>query len=102
MPRAFSKQEKEQIRQRLLGAGQKQFTTYGLKKTNVQELAAAAGISKGAFYLFYESKEALLMDLMEQAEASYRQQVLAAVDSPGPSARERLYSILRTAVTLWT
>ncbi len=101
MPRAFTEEERKQISQRLLEAGQKQFTAYGLKKSNVEELAAAAGISKGAFYLFYESKEALLMDLMEQAEVRYRQEVLAVVDSPGLSARDRLYTILKTAFTLW-
>ncbi len=101
MPRAFTEVERKQIGQRLLEAGQKQFTAYGLKKTNVEELAAAAGISKGAFYLFYPSKEALLLDLMEQAEGRYRQEVLAAVDAPGPAARERLYTILKTALTLW-
>jgi len=101
MPRAFTDEERKQITQRLLEAGQKQFTTYGLKKTNVEELAAAAGISKGAFYLFYESKEALLMDLMEQAEVRYRQEVLAVVDSPGLSARDRLYTVLKKAFTLW-
>ncbi len=101
MPRAFTDEERKQITQRLLVAGKKQFTTYGLKKTNVEELAAAAGISKGAFYHFYESKEALLMDLMEQAEVRYRQEVLAVVDSPGLSARDRLYTVLKTAFTLW-
>src|SRR5215510_10921372 len=101
MPRAFTDEERKQISQRLLEAGQKQFTAYGLKKTNVEELAAAAGISKGAFYLFYDSKEALLKDLMEQAEVRYRQEVLAVVDSPGLSARDRLYTVLKTAFTLW-
>ncbi len=101
MPRAFTDEERKQITQRLLEAGQKQFTTYGLKKTNVEELAVAAGISKGAFYLFYESKEALLMDLMEQAEVLYRQEVLAVIDSPGLSARDRLYTVLQKAFTLW-
>ena len=101
MPRAYTQEERKQISQRLLEAGQKQFTAYGLKKTTVEELAAAAGISKGAFYLFYESKEALLMDLMEQAEERYRQEVLAVVDSPGLSARDRLYTIMNTALTLW-
>jgi len=101
MPRAFTDAERKQISQRLLEAGQKQFTAYGLKKTNVEELAAAVGISKGAFYLFYESKEALLMDLMEQAEVHYRQEVLAVVDSPGLSARDRLYTVLKKAFTLW-
>src|SRR5579859_2298950 len=101
MPRAFTDEERKQIAQRLLEAGQKQFTTYGLKKTNVEELAAAAGISKGAFYLFFDSKEALLMALMEQAEVRYRQEVLAVVDSPELSARDRLYTVLKKAFTLW-
>ena len=57
MPKAFSEAEKEMIRRKLLEQGYKQFSTYGLKKTNIDELAAAAGISKGAFYIFYESKE---------------------------------------------
>jgi AcrR family transcriptional regulator len=100
MPRAFSDREKELIRQRLLGQGQKQFAAYGLKKTSVQELAAAAGISKGAFYLFYESKEALLMDVLEQAEQHLRREVLAVVDQAGPSPRARLSAVLKKAFSL--
>ena len=38
MPRAFSEQEKTQIRTRLLEAGGKQFAAYGLRKTTVDEL----------------------------------------------------------------
>ncbi|MBN2550474.1 MAG: helix-turn-helix transcriptional regulator, partial [Anaerolineales bacterium] len=58
MPKGFSDQEKEIIRARLLEQGQRLFSAHGLKKTNIDELAAAAGISKGAFYLFFASKEA--------------------------------------------
>src|SRR5215831_7715955 len=101
MPRAFTDAERKQITQRLLEAGHKQFTTYGLKKTNVEELAAAAGISKGAFYLSFASKAAFLIDLMEQAEARYRQEILAVVDSPGLPARDRLYTVLKKASTIW-
>src|SRR5262245_47292798 len=101
MPRAFTDAERQQITRRLLEAGHKQFTAYGLKKTSVEELAAAAGISKGAFYLFYASKEALLLDLMEQAEARHRQEILAVVDAPGLSARDRLRTVLKRASTIW-
>jgi AcrR family transcriptional regulator len=101
MPKPFSEGEKELIRERLLEQGTKQFSTYGLKKTNVEELAEAAGISKGAFYLFYESKEALFMDVTELAEERFRQEVLAAIDLPGPSPRARLYAILKKAFSLW-
>lgn len=102
MPRAFTEHEKELINTRLLEQGYKLFSTYGLKKTSVGELADAAGISKGAFYIFYESKEVLFMDVVELAEQRFREQVLAAVDLPGPSPRARLFAVLKTAFTTFT
>ena len=101
MPKAFTEHEKELIAGRLLEAGERQFSAYGLHKTNVEELARAAGISKGSFYLFYPSKEALFMDVVERAEKRFRQQVLAALDRPGPSPRLRLLAALKKAFTLW-
>src|SRR6266571_5064610 len=97
MPKAFTEQEKELIRKRLLEQGHKQFSAYGLRKTNVEELAEAAGISKGAFYLFYASKEALFMEVVEQVEERLRQELFAMVDLPGPSPRARLFAILHHA-----
>jgi len=100
MPKAFTEQEKELIRKRLLEQGHKQFSAYGLRKTNIEELAEAAGISKGAFYLFYASKEALFMDVVEQVEHRFRQEIFAMVDLPGPSPRARLFAILHKAFRL--
>src|SRR5258708_14339068 len=97
MPKAFTEQEKELIRKRLLEQGHKQFSAYGLRKTNIEELAEAAGISKGAFYLFYASKEALFMDVVEQVEQRFLQELFAMVDLPGPSPRARLFAILQHA-----
>lgn len=100
MPKGFSDHEKELIRARLLAAGYKQFSAHGLKKVNVAELAAAARISKGAFYLFYDSKEALFMDVAELAEQRLRREILAAVDLPGPSPRARLLAALKRTFAL--
>src|SRR5512139_3322623 len=95
MPKAFSEYEKDLIGNRLLEQGYKLFSAYGLRKTNIEELAQAAGISKGAFYNFYESKEELFMDVIEQAEIRLRREILAVVDLPGPSSRARLVAILK-------
>ena len=100
MPKAFTEYEKDLISKRLIEQGYKLFSVYGLKKTSIEELAQAAGISKGAFYLFYESKEALFMDVAELAEQHFRQEILATVDLPGPSPRARLYAILKKAFSL--
>jgi AcrR family transcriptional regulator len=101
MPKAFTEHEKELIGKRLLEQGYKLFSAYGLKKTNIEEIANAAGISKGAFYKFYESKEALFMDVIEQAEIRVRQEVLAVIDLPGLSPRARLFAVLKKAFTLF-
>jgi AcrR family transcriptional regulator len=100
MPKGFTEHEKELIRKRLVKEGYKQFSAYGLKKTNIEELARAAKISKGAFYLFYESKEALFMDVAELAEQRFRQEVLAMIDLPGPSPRARLCAVFQKAFAL--
>jgi len=101
MPRAFTQHEKELIGARLLEQGARQFAAHGLRKTNVEELAQAAGISKGAFYLFYESKEALFMDVIEEAEQLFRREMLAAVDQPGPTPRARLVAVFKKAFSLF-
>ncbi len=102
MPKGFSAQERDLIRERLIEQGYKLFSAYGLKKTTVEELADAAGISKGAFYLFYESKEALFMDVAEEkAEKRFRGELLAAIDRPGESPRARLLAVLKVAIDLF-
>jgi AcrR family transcriptional regulator len=102
VPKGFTERERELIRERLLEQGYRQFSAYGLKKTTVAEIATAAGISKGAFYLFYESKEALFMDVVEEkAEKRFRQEILAAIDLPGSSPRARLLTVLKKAFSLF-
>jgi len=59
MARKFTEQEKINIRKKLIVECEKSWTKFGYKKTNLGDLCAKAGISKGAFYLFFESKEDL-------------------------------------------
>lgn len=68
-PRAFTEQEKEMIRGKLLDAAESFLSTTGIKKTTVEDLAKAGGISKGAFYSFYESKEILFWEALMREHA---------------------------------
>lgn len=65
---AFTDTEKVNIRQRLREHCEKCWSQKGYKKTNIEELAAASGISKGSFYLFYDSKEEVFLDVMLQLQ----------------------------------
>ncbi|RED89207.1 TetR/AcrR family transcriptional regulator [Cohnella phaseoli] len=85
MPRKFDTDEKSQIQQKLLEAGRSLFSRYGFKKTNVGELAKAAGIASGTFYLFYRSKEELFFDLMEEEEQAIQQIVLRQLENASKS-----------------
>ena len=64
MARSYSERERENIKKSLQKACKQSWTQYGYKKTNVDELCKQVGISKGAFYLFFESKEALFCDVL--------------------------------------
>ena len=64
MPRKFSEHEKDNIRKKLITACTDMWSKYGYKKTSVDELCQQVSISKGAFYLFYESKEALFCEVL--------------------------------------
>ena len=68
MARKFSEREKENIRKSLIDICKQNWTQYGYKKTSVDEICKQAGISKGAFYLFFESKEALFCEVLCSAQ----------------------------------
>lgn len=72
MPRSFTQWEKETIRKSLQEACQQHWTRYGYRKTSVDALCKQAGISKGAFYLFFESKEALFCEVLCSVQEQIR------------------------------
>jgi len=82
MPRSFSEAEKESIRQNLIAECKKSWSVHGYKKTSVSELCTKVGISTGAFYSFYDSKEALFCDVMDNFQQSTRKMFDEMLSSP--------------------
>ena len=78
MARAFTEEEKAHIQLRLLEMGRTLFLSQGMKKTSIEELTQPLGIAKSTFYLFFESKEDLYLELLMQERARLEQQVMAA------------------------
>lgn len=64
MTKAFTEPEKEYIRKKLKESATDCLYRLGVRKTSIDELVRMAGISKGAFYLFYPSKELLFFDVL--------------------------------------
>ena len=65
MPKAFTKEEKEKIDIKLVNAAIESLKLKGIKATTVSELTQSVLISKGEFYQFYPSKEALFFRALE-------------------------------------
>ncbi|MBL8063571.1 MAG: TetR/AcrR family transcriptional regulator [Anaerolineales bacterium] len=101
MPKAFSEQEKETIRAQMREKGKKLFERHGLKKTSVDELTEAVRISKGAFYLFYESKEELFLEILEQIEDEIQTAILEFAIHPAANARTNISTMLRSFLLTW-
>ncbi len=101
MPKAFSEQEKEVIRRTFHEKGKALFEQYGLRKTTVDELAGQVGISKGAFYLFYDSKEELYMEILEGIESDLRTRLFEIVLADDDSARQSVKRLLESMLVSW-
>ncbi len=76
MPKAFTESEKKTLRKKLLNSAENLFNRYGLKKTTIKDLTQAVGISQGAFYSFFDSKEELYFSILEKEEEKIQKEVL--------------------------
>ena len=68
MPKGFTEQEKINISEKLITECKLSWQTYGYKKTSIDDLCKKVGISKGAFYLFFETKESLFMETLKRVQ----------------------------------
>ena len=89
---AFTDEQNEQIRNDLIRAARRCGITIGMRKTSVEQLTEAVGISKGSFYKFFDSKELLFFAVLEDihtecfAAAQKSLQENAAIDPASRTA----------------
>lgn len=95
MPRAFTEHERQMIREQLLDAAERHFGRYGYRKTNVEDIAREAGISKGGLYLFFEAKAELFAHVALRIENRMRGALREELQRDFWSPLERLESFFR-------
>jgi TetR/AcrR family transcriptional regulator, transcriptional repressor for nem operon len=61
----------ERTIQKLMNAGIVLFSKYGYSNTSVDQIVKAAGLSKGAFYAHFPTKEAFLMKVLQDGISFY-------------------------------
>lgn len=84
LPKAYSDQEKEYIRKRLKEEAAKCLAQYGIKRTTVDEIVHRVKIPKGTFYLFYQSKEMLLFEVILEQHDLIEEKLWKEISSIDP------------------
>ncbi|MER6950516.1 TetR/AcrR family transcriptional regulator [Nonomuraea sp. NPDC000554] len=97
---AFTDADRERITRSLLDTAERLFATQGLKKTSLDELVAPAGIAKGSFYAFYDSKETLYKDVMIRRAPMIGERLKEVLDRP-PGV-EALVALMRATTEVLT
>jgi AcrR family transcriptional regulator len=78
--RLTREESKELTRQRLLDAAQTSFMKKGYFATSVEDLAEAAGYTRGAFYSNFRDKGELLMELLRRDHARMQADLQSIID----------------------
>ena len=78
-----------EVRRRLLAAGRDLVHARGFSASSVKDITDAAGVPKGSFYAYFESKEAFAAAILEHYWADIETRLLPILDGDGP-AQERI------------
>ena len=84
----------------ILDAALKVFAEKGFAAARMEDIARAAGVTKGTIYLYFESKEAMFKALVREAVGNALAAVTADVSAYEGSARTLLTMVLTTMGTI--
>lgn len=74
----------------LLSAALRLFVSQGYRSTNLEQISSAAGLTKGAVYFYFGSKETVLVEVLKRVQLIVVDQALQAVQAAGSDPIDRL------------
>lgn len=84
----------EERQKQILEAAVAQFAQHGFHQTRMEDIARASGLSKGALYLYYKSKDAIIAAILRTFFAFELRGTRSIIEREG-SAAERLLAMTR-------
>ncbi|WP_306045756.1 TetR/AcrR family transcriptional regulator [Nioella sp. MMSF_3534] len=93
MARTIAK-DHDQKRDQILQSAAKIFATEGFDRASMAKLAKECGISKANIYHYYDSKDAILFDILDSYLSDLRDLILAT-DVEGLDPEDRLRRVIR-------
>lgn len=98
MPRIVKEEAYATRRKEILDAAQGLVYTKGYESMSIQDILDALGISKGAFYHYFDSKPALLEALIERMSIEGEQVIAPILNDPDLPALEKLQRYFDSAI----
>ena len=90
-----TKAEAEQTRHKLLDAAEQLFLQRGVSRTSLNDIATAAGTTRGAIYWHFQDKADLFNAMMERVTLPL-EQALQSATQPGANTQPPLKALLST------
>lgn len=91
----FSADDRERIRAELVEAGRELFARFGFERTRISDVTEAVGIGTSTFYQFFESKEALYVEVLRLERDRLYERIQGAV-ADARTPRAEVETMLRT------
>ncbi|MBN1818556.1 MAG: TetR/AcrR family transcriptional regulator [Sedimentisphaerales bacterium] len=76
---------------RILEAAANLFSIHGYAATTMEDILTASGITKGAFYYYFKSKEALCLAVLEEAAGQYERFIESITETVEPKDRLKTF-----------
>lgn len=89
----------EATRAEIVDAARRLFSEHGYHNTGIADIQEATGLTKGAFYHHFRSKEDLALAVLEAARADYDEHLIGPAMQQASSA-ERIEALLDGAIAL--
>src|SRR5215469_1317941 len=99
--RAAGKTARPPVKERLLHVATRLFARHGFEGTSVQDIVDAAGVTKGAMYHYYGSKDDLLYEVYHQVltmQTSHLDEIAAGHGTPEERLRAAAADVVQTSL----
>jgi len=93
--RAMASQDKAERRQQILDAAERLFVKHPERMAAVSEVASAAGLAKGTVYLYFPSKEEMLLALHERQVAHFFSHLMRKLAQSAPVGFDDVFQVAR-------
>ena len=87
--RRSNRERREQSTEQVLAAARGLFVSRGYHSTSIDDIARAAGLTKGAVYFYFKGKSALLLELLSQSSILYNN-IFSEMQGSGEGAARQL------------